>query len=305
MRIVIAGGTGNLGRALTRALVADGHDIVVLTRDTHESAPPDRRVRFLAWNPDGSVGPWAEACEEADALVNLAGASIGDGRWTPARKTLLRESRLAATRSLTQFVCHASAPPRVFVSSSATGFYGNRGDTWLDETAAAGSGFLADLAAAWEHESAPAAPFTRLVLLRTGIVLDPTSGALAKMIAPFKLGLGGPFGSGGQYMSWIHRGDWVSLARWLLTEAGVQGPVNAVAPEPVTNGTFARTLGRVMGRPAIAVVPGFVLRLALGEMAGPLLLDGQRVAPAAATRAGFTFAHPQLEGALEDLLSRG
>jgi uncharacterized protein (TIGR01777 family) len=257
----------------------------------------------VSWSPDGTVGPWAEACGRVDAVVNLAGESIATRRWSEARKRALVDSRLQSTRSLAGFVAQASPRPSVFVSSSAIGYYGDRGGEVLDEAAGPGDDFLAGLGVAWEAEArAVAGAATRVVLVRTGIVLDPHDGALAKMLPPFRFCAGGPFGSGRQYMSWIHRDDWVSLVRWCLATPDVSGPVNAVAPGAVTNREFARTLGRVLRRPAIAPVPGFVLKVVLGEMAGPLLLSSQRVAPAVAQRSGFTFAFPTLEEALGALL---
>jgi hypothetical protein len=191
----------------------------------------------------------------------------------------------------------------VFVSASAIGIYGDRGSDTLTESARPGRGFLAELGAPWEQEAlAVQGEKTRVVLLRTGIVLDPGEGALAKMLLPFRLFAGGPFGSGRQFMSWIHRDDWVSLARWAAETPGVRGPLNLTAPNPVTNADFARSLGRALGRPAILPAPGFALTLALGEMAGPLLLYSQRVVPARALEGGFRFAHPDLDEALADLL---
>lgn len=305
MHILVAGGSGFLGRALVSACANDGHRVIVLSR--RPPSAPDvsaaaRSVRQIRWNPDGQAGPWAEACGDVDAVVNLAGESIAAGRWSDARKRALVDSRLLATRSLTTFVTQAARRPSVFLSSSAVGYYGDRGAEPLDEASAAGTGFLADLAVEWERAaSAAASPGTRVVFLRTGIVLDPTEGALAKMLLPFRLGVGGPFGFGRQYMSWIHRDDWVRLAAWSLT-ATVSGPVNFVAPLPVTNAEFSKTLGRVLRRPSLAMVPPFVLKIVLGEMAGPLLLSSQRVLPAAALGAGFSFDHSELEPALRQLI---
>jgi uncharacterized protein len=300
MHVLIAGGSGFLGRALASACRDAGHQVSILSRRTLPGSAAEPRV--VPWTPDGRLGPWADACAGVDAVINLAGESIAAGRWTAARKRALVDSRVLATRSLAAFIASAATRPSVFLSSSAVGFYGNRGTETLDETAAPGSDFLAGLAARWEREAlAASCAGTRVVLLRTGIVLDPSEGALAKMLLPFRLGVGGPFGFGRQYMSWIHRDDWVRMAAWCLT-AGVPGPVNLVAPEPVTNAEFARTLGRVLRRPSLAMVPPVVLKILLGEMAGPLLLSSQRVVPAAALDAGFTFTYPHLEPALRQLL---
>jgi hypothetical protein len=202
-----------------------------------------------------------------------------------------------------QFIEHATPRPTAFVSASAIGFYGDRSDEVIAEETHDGRDILAKIACAWEHEAQRASTAaTRVVVVRTGIVLDPREGALAKLLTPFKLFAGGPFGSGRQYMSWIHRDDWVSLVTWLADTPGLAGPFNATAPNPVTNAEFARTLGRVLGRPAFARVPESVLRIALGEMAGPLLLASQRVIPAKAQQAGFRFAYPDLEAALRQLL---
>jgi hypothetical protein len=312
MRILIAGGSGFLGRELSRRLTQDGHDLVILTRQRSEPQAAGREPqaylapRAVSWSPDGTSGPWAEACGRVDVVVNLAGESIATRRWSTSRKQQLVDSRMQATRSLVAFMAQATPRPSVFVSSSAIGYYGDRGDTMLDESAAPGDDFLAGLGVAWEAEArAATSADTRVVLVRTGIVLDPREGALAKMLPPFRLFAGGPFGSGRQYMSWIHRDDWVSLVQWCITTPAVSGPVNATAPGSVTNADFARALGRVLHRPALAPVPGFVLKIVLGEMAGPLLLSSQRVVPAVAQGRGFAFAFPTLEEALGDLLGTG
>jgi uncharacterized protein (TIGR01777 family) len=202
-----------------------------------------------------------------------------------------------------QFIQHATPRPAVFVSASAIGYYGDRGEDILDEHAQAGTDTLADITRVWEQEAQAASSVdTRVVIVRTGIVLDPREGALAKLLTPFRLFAGGPFGSGRQSMSWIHRDDWVSLVMWLAETPDVAGPFNATAPHPVTNAEFSRALGRVLGRPTFVRVPACVLRLALGEMAGPLLLASQRVIPARAQQAGFRFAYPELDIALRHLL---
>jgi hypothetical protein len=309
MRIVIAGGSGFLGRALTDALVAAGHHVQILSRRPSQgprsgAAGTSPQVDRINWTPDGTSGAWASACAGADVVVNLAGESIAAERWTAARKTRLRSSRVLATRSLVRFIAESGQPPSAFVSASAIGFYGDRGGEALAENAGPGRDFLAELAVEWEQEALAAqSERTRVVLLRTGIVLDPHEGALAKMVTPFRLFAGGPFGSGRQFMSWIHRDDWVSLARWAAETPGLNGPLNLTAPNPVTNEDFARALGRALHRPAVVPAPGFALTLILGEMAGPLLLYSQRVMPAKALESGFRFAHPALDEALANLLS--
>jgi hypothetical protein len=308
MRIIIAGGSGFLGRELANAFVAAGHQVQILSRQASQRSQPEAArssplVERVSWTPDGTSGAWASACAGADVVVNLAGESIAAGRWTPDRKARLRSSRVLATRSLARFIGESPRPPAAFVSASAIGFYGDRGGEPLAENAGPGRDFLAELAVQWEQEALAArSERTRVVLLRTGIVLDPSEGALAKMVTPFRLFAGGPFGSGRQFMSWIHRDDWVSLARWAVETPGVGGPLNLTAPNPVTNAEFARALGRALHRPAAVPAPGFALTLMLGEMAGPLLLYSQRVMPAKALESGFRFAHPDLDEALADLL---
>jgi len=311
MTIVIAGGSGFLGQPLAATLAAEGHAVVVLTRQAvgpsaaDATGRPPGSIARVEWRPDGTSGPWSQSVDGADAVVNLAGESIADGRWTTRRKAGIVESRLASTRSLVEAIARVARPPRVLVSASAVGHYGDRGEELLTESSAAGSDFLADLCVKWEGEAARAAsPRTRVALIRTGIVLDPNGGALVKLLPLFKAFVGGPLGSGRQYMSWIHRSDWLALVRWVVTNDLATGPINATAPEPVTNAAFSRALGRALHRPSLLPAPAFALRLALGEMAGPLLLASQRVLPARALELGFAFTHPRLGPALEALLGR-
>ena len=305
MLIVVAGGSGFLGRTLVQRLAADGHSVRILTRQTigPEANDSASAVQRIHWAPDGDIGPWASLCRGADSLINLAGESIGAARWTRPRKAQLIASRLQSTRSLVAFVAEAEQKPALLVSSSAVGFYGDRGGDELTEAAEPGSDFLAELCREWEHEASKArSAATRVVTVRTGVVLDPAEGALAKMLLPFRLCAGGPFGTGRQYVSWIHRDDWVSLVRWMVGAPGADGPFNATAPFPVTNAEFARALGRALHRPAILPAPGFALRLLIGEMAEPLLLTGQRVLPRRALDLGFRFGFERLDAALADLL---
>lgn len=304
MRVVIAGGSGFLGQALAAALARDGHDLTILTRRAApERAGEGHRMRFVTWNPATADASWTAHLERVDVVVNLAGDSIAEGRWTPAKKQRILQSRLDATRGLVAAVGRSVSPPGVFLSGSAVGYYGSRGDEVVTESDAPGKDFLASVCVQWEQEAERAATRdTRVVCVRTGLVLDPAGGALPKMLLPFRLGVGGPLGSGRQYMPWIHRQDWVDLLRLLLTASAASGAVNATSPSPVTNAQFARTLGRVLRRPAMLPAPAFALRLAMGEMAEALLLTGQRALPAAAQRLGFTFTHPDLEGALLELL---
>ena len=302
--IVIAGGTGFLGRALAAALADGGQSITVLTRTGPAGRPPTRTasgsIVHVEWRPDGTGGNWMSAIDGADAIVNLAGESIAAGRWTTSRKAGLIESRLRATTSLVNAIGALRKPPAVFVSASAIGYYGDRGDEMLTEGSTPGSDFLAELCVRWEREAMRAkSDRTRVALIRTGIVLDVKGGALAKLLPPFKLFVGGPLGSGRQYMSWIHLVDWVRLVRWTIGRDLAVGPINATAPGPVTNREFSKALGAALHRPSLLTTPAFALRVLLGEMAGPLLLSSQRVLPAHAVQLGFQFSYPRLEAALQ------
>ncbi len=302
MKIVIAGGTGFLGRPLTDALAHDGHDVVILSRGQNGNRAG---VRAVMWNPNGETGPWATEIDGAGAVVNLAGESIAAKRWTPAQKAVIVDSRLQATRSLVAAIRGAAAPPAVFVSGSAVGFYGPLGSAITTESGPAGSDFLANVATQWEHEAMRAASDrTRIVCIRTGIVLERDGGALPQMLPPFWFGAGGPVGSGRQYWPWIHRDDWVALVQWAIATPSVSGAVNATAPHPVTNTEFARALGRAMHRPAFMPAPAFALKLLLGEMAEGLLLSGQNAVPAKAERAGFSFRYPDVNDALRAIFAR-
>jgi uncharacterized protein len=301
MNIVIAGGSGFLGSALTAALTRDGHDVIVLTR---QSSPGDRavsKVRHVTWNPNGHTGPWTADINTADAVINLAGESIAAKRWSPAHKQKLRDSRLMATNSLTAAIRQASRPP-VFVSGSAVGYYGDRGEETLTEASSPGHDFLAQLAKDWEEAAATVAHVTRVALMRTGIVLDRRGGALPKMLPPFRMFVGGPLGSGRQYMPWIHKDDWVRLVAWTITAEGARGPINATGPLPVTNHEFSKALGRALGRPSVLPAPAPALRLALGEMADALLLSGQRALPVRASDLGFSFRYGNVDEALAAVL---
>jgi hypothetical protein len=295
MKVVVAGGSGFLGSALRAALLADGHAVANLTRQPIPRAPDD-----LTWTPDGAAGDWADAINDVDAIVNLAGEGIADKRWSALRKQAIVASRTLATRSLVAACARASRPPKVFVSASAVGYYGPRGDELVTEAMPPGIDFLAKVCVDWEQEAEQASPVTRVALLRTGVALHPEGGALAQMLLPFKLGVGGPIGSGRQFMPWIHRDDWVDLVRWLISEPTARGAFNLTAPEPVTNKEFARSLGRALRRPALLPMPPLALRLLLGEMAD-LLVTGQRAIPARALEMGFRFKFTRLDDALSDL----
>lgn len=299
MQVVVAGGSGFLGSALGAALRREGHAVANLTRRAPAAAPDD-----VTWTPDGTAnGPWVTVINGADAVVNLAGEGIADRRWTEERKRTLRTSRLHSTKSLVAAMLRATTPPGVFVSASAVGYYGDRGGELVSETTPAGNDFLAKLCVEWESEAEQASAVTRVAIVRSSPVLHPAGGALARMLLPFKLGVGGPIGSGTQYMPWIHREDWVNFVRWLMAERAARGAFNATAPEPVTNAEFAHALGRALHRPAILPMPGFALRLLFGEVADALL-TGQRAIPARAAEMGCRFRFPKLEDALSDLFSR-
>jgi uncharacterized protein (TIGR01777 family) len=301
MRITVAGSSGLIGTALVRRLREEGHEVVRLVRTASGAAPGTGEVR---WDPDHGVLP-ADAVDGADAVVNLAGAGIGDHRWTATYRRTVVESRTHTTGLLARTIAAATAPPSVFVSGSAVGWYGDRGDEVLDEASSPGTGFLADVCRQWEAASLPAAAAgTRVVQLRTGIVLSGAGGALRKQLPLFKLGLGGRFGSGRQWQSWISIDDHVAAMLHLLT-ADVEGPVNLTAPEPATNATFATTLGRVLHRPAVVPIPAFGPRLVLGrDLADALLFTGQRVVPTRLLESGFVFAHAELDVALRHVLGR-
>ena len=287
MRVLLTGGTGFIGDPVARALRAAGHDVTIVSR--HPGYVP---AKAIAWDAV------AAAVAETDAVVNLAGEPIAEGRWTPARKAGILASRVDATRVVVEGLRAAAKRPGVLVSASAVGFYGPHGDEALDETAPAGEGFLADVCRQWEAEAFRARDLgVRVAALRIGVVLGPGGGALAKMLLPFRACLGGPLGSGTQWMSWIHRDDVVGLVLAALDGAAYAGPVNATAPAPARNRDFTRALARAVHRPAVLPAPAFALRLALGEMAD-ILLTGQRVVPAAATAAGYAFRHPDLDAAL-------
>ena len=303
MIVAITGATGFVGTRLTAHLLAAGHEVVALTRSPERAERElPVRCRVAAWDPEhGRVDPGA--LDGVDAVVNLAGAGVADGRWTARRKEAIRRSRVDATRLLVDTIAALPSPrrPRVLVSASAIGFYGDRGDEMLTEESAGGTGFLAEVCRGWEDAAVGAeAHGVRTVRMRIGVVLGRDGGALARMLPPFRLGLGGRIGSGNQWMSWIHVDDLVALVAFALERQDVRGVVNAVAPSPVTNAELSATLGRVLGRPAIVPVPSVALRVALGEMA-EVLLAGQRVVPSAAQALGFRFGHPELGGALVDV----
>lgn len=297
MRIAITGSSGFVGSAVVRDLANRGHDVVRLVRSTAGAAGAAR------WDPaTGSLD--ADALGAIDAVVHLAGENIAAGRWTTARKHAIADSRGPATERLCRSLAALPRRPRVLIAASATGIYGDRGDEQLDERSAPGTGFLADVARAWEAGTAPATSAgVRVVNLRIGMVLDPRGGALRKMLPAFRLGLGGRLGHGRQWTSWITLHDLAAAIHFALADDGVAGPVLATAPTPVTSRQFAAALGKALHRPAVFPAPAFVLRLLFGEMADSLLLASQRATPARLLARGFRFAHGDLDAALAAMLA--
>ena len=295
MRIVVAAGTGFLGTALVSRLRKDGHALTVLTRHPRGS-------QHVRWDPYGSSASWVHVLQEADAVINLAGAPIAK-RWTTAYKREMWNSSMLSTRTLVAAMKSVRRMPATLLNASAIGIYGARDAEPVTEASAPGSGFLASLVREWEKEALSAAPHARVVLLRSGIALSHQGGALPQMALPFRFFAGGPLGSGKQYVSWVHRDDWTAMVSWALTTEAVSGPLNITAPNPVTNGEFARMLGRVLRKPALMPAPAFALRAVLGEMADALV-TGQRVLPAKASELGFGFSYPLLESALRAIYPR-
>lgn len=297
MTIIVTGSSGLLGSALVRALRADHRPVLRLVR--RESTEPDEAF----WDPQrGVLDP--SVLEGAEAVVHLAGAGIADSRWTESYKREVLRSRVDGTRTLTQALATLDEKPGVLLSGSAVGFYGDTGDRYVDESAPAGKGFLAEVVEAWEAAAAPAREAgIRVVWLRTGVVLSAAGGALAKVLPIFRVGAGAPLGSGKQYVSWISLPDWLSAVMFLLTSQDISGPVNLTAPEPATNAQYTAAIGKALHRPTLPIpVPGFALRLALGEFATEGILAGQRVLPRRLLAAGHGFSHPTLEEALAAVL---
>lgn len=301
MKILVTGSSGLVGTALCNSLRADGYGIVRLTRP-ESAAQIESQEEMIRWNPPhGSLD--LAAMESADAVVHLAGASIAQGRWTPARKEMLRSSRVDSTRHLVAGLARLNRKPRVFISASAIGYYGDRGDETLTESSAPAQDFLARLCSDWEAAAFEAENHSiRTAILRFGIILDVRGGALPRILLPFRLGLGGRLGSGKQWMSWISLTDSINVIRYAIENESVCGPVNAVSPNPVSNAEFTRTLAAVLRRPALFPAPRFVLRLALGEMADALLFSSQRVIPQKLLEFRYPFLHPNLQDALDSIL---
>lgn len=303
MRVVIAGGSGFLGTALTGKLVADKHQVVILSRDP--KTEDTDLVRYRHWDPNGESGPWANEIDGADAVVNLAGAGMGDKRWTKKRRQLLYDSRINSTRSLAAAVRDVARKPRVFIQQTAVGFYGahDNGGSFDEMSSPGNHDFLSHTAVAWEAEAHPVATLTRLVFLRSGVVLAKHGGALKKMITPFWFFVGGPVASGRQTLSWIHLDDWVRLVEWAIANDSVEGPINGTAPNPVTSREFAKAIGRAVHRPSAMPAPGFMLKILFGEMATVMLIKGQRVLPKRAIELGFQFTFPDIAPAMRNIFA--
>jgi uncharacterized protein (TIGR01777 family) len=299
MRVTVTGATGRIGSRLVEALKARGDEVTVLSRD------PDRArdrlgVDAVLWDPESEGAP-LEALAGRDGVVHLAGEDVGQ-RWSTAVKERILASRERGTRNMVHAIFDAKPRPPAFVCASAAGFYGARGDEPVDETQPPGRDWLAEVCVRWESQADSAKLGTRVVKVRTGIVLDAEGGALAKMLPPFKAGIGGPIGGGKQYMPWIHRDDLVGLYLAALDAPSFAGPINASAPTPVTNKEFSRALGQALHRPAVAPVPAFTIKLMYGEMA-QIVLHGVRMVPGRVAELGYEFAHPDLDEALRDTLA--
>jgi hypothetical protein len=299
MKLVITGATGFIGSAVVDQLWSQYHSLSLLSRNPPREINVTKK-EWLVWNP-GVPGDWEYCIDGADGIINLAGEPIAAKRWTEARKEKIRSSRLDSTRALVRAIAKAKIKPKFLINASAVGYYGARGDEAITEESASGADYLARVCVEWEAEAKKAeSEGARVVLLRTGIVLDRGRGALAKMVPPFKFFAGGPLGSGNQWMPWIHIEDQVGLLLFLMNNENAHGPFNCTAPNPVTMAEFSKTLGETLNRPAWATVPGGVLTLVLGEMS-EILLNGQRALPQAALKLGYQFRYPHLLPALQSL----
>jgi uncharacterized protein (TIGR01777 family) len=299
MKILVTGGTGFIGKALVKTLVGEGHQVTVLSRSLE-------KVERLFGQEVTGLGHLSFLQPEMsfDVIVNLAGAPIFDARWSEERKRLIRESRIALTGQLVACIGRMTVKPKLLISGSAIGYYGDQGDQVLTEASSARSDFSHQLCADWEQAADRAAEFgVRVCLMRTGLVIAEDGGLLQRMLLPFRFGVGGRLGSGRQWMSWIHRQDWIRIAQTMIADETMQGPYNATAPNPVTNRQFTCTLARCLHRPAVFPVPAFVLKTLLGEMS-ELVLGSQRVLPERLLMHGFMFQYPDLEGALWAALAR-
>jgi uncharacterized protein (TIGR01777 family) len=307
MRVFVTGGTGLIGRRLIKRLRERGDQPVILTRSyahARQQFGPD--VTLVEGDPM-QVGDWMDSVADCDAVIHLAGENVFGRRWNAAFKTLLHDSRIQSTQRVVEALgrkpMRADGQPKVLVNASAIGYYGPRGDEELTEDSSPGSDFLANLCIEWERAArAVESSGVRCAMIRVGVVLDKEGGALAKLLTPFKMGAGGPVGSGRQWMSWIHHADLIGLFLLALDNPEARGPINGTAPHPVTNRDFGKTLGRVLHRPAFVPTPGLALRVLIGE-AATLVVTGQRVPPKRALGLGYSFQHPTLEAALTEILA--
>ncbi len=298
MRVTVSGATGRIGRHLVAALKARGDEVTALSRDP-DKASEMLGVEAFAWNLKEDAAP-KPALAGRDAIVHLAGEDVAQ-RWNEKAKAEILDSREKGTRNMVHTIFDTKPRPKALICASASGLYGARGSEVIDESGAPGSDWLAQVVARWERQVETAKIGTRTVMVRTGIVLDAEAGALEKMLPPFKAGVGGPIGSGKQYMPWIHRDDLIGIYLAAIDNTKFAGPINASAPNPVTNKQFAKALGRALNRPAVAPVPGFTIKLMYGEMA-QVVLTGVRMVPGRAEELGYEFKHPDLDEALRSTL---
>jgi uncharacterized protein (TIGR01777 family) len=302
--VAIAGATGLIGTSLAASCARDGIRVSALVRDTARAADLLPSATLHAWDATRGSPP-ADAFNDVDVVVNLVGEALADKRWGDTRKKQLRDSRVVGTRALVDAMRDLPRRPRLLISASGVGYYGDRGEEILTEGAAVGGGFVAELVRDWEAEAMRAADIgLRVVLLRSGVVLAKEAGILRKLLPPFRLGLGGPVGSGAQWLPWIHLEDEIGLIRHVMSHEAASGALNAVAPEPVTNAEFARALGEVLHRPTVMKAPAFALRLRFGSLVDEVLLASQRVMPVRTLETGYAFRHPLLRDALADVLDK-
>lgn len=304
MKIIVSGGTGFVGQALVQELAQKGHHVILLTRDLNTlKHPSSSSITPIAWDAK-TLGPWAGQVDGADAVINLAGEPIVKKRWGAAQKKILLSSRIDSTRALVEAIRKAAKKPRVLINAAAVGYYGPVESDTVTESCRKGGGFLADMCDAWEKEALQAeSAAVRTVCARIGIVLEKDGGALAKMLPPFQFFIGGPLGSGRQWLPWIHRADVIGAILFCLGNPKISGPVNFTAPSPAAMKDFCKTLGEVLRRPSWAPVPDFVLQILLGEMS-IVLLTGQKAFPEKLLQAGFAFRYPDLKDALISILKK-